>query len=241
MRKRMLLTAAAGALALAGCQQRGTAEEVQPGPVGSRTFQVATFDRVTAAGPFQVEVRTNGQPSVTAQGPSNLLEKMVVEVDGSELKVRTDRKNGSWRWGGEPIRVTVTGPMIRGATLAGSGGIGVDRVAGDSFEAEIAGSGKLRLPAVEVTNLSVEIAGSGDVEAAGRARAAKYEIAGSGNVRAAGLMADGAEVEIAGSGNVEAGARSTARVEILGAGNVRITGGAKCTVEKRGAGNVTCS
>lgn len=236
------LVIGAAALAIAACST-GTAEEA--GPVTARTFQVADFTNLEVAGPYEVEVVTGGQPSVSARGPSNILGKMVVEVDGDTLRIRPEKTKGmfgSWRSDKDnPVRVRVAVPMLAQATIAGSGDLAVSRLAGNRFQGTIAGSGGLKLPNVNVQSLHLEIAGSGNAEARGRAVRATYEIAGSGNIDAEGVVSEEASVEIAGTGNISANASRTAEVDIAGAGNVSIAGGAKCNVSRAGVGNVRCS
>ncbi len=235
---------AAAAMLGAGACSESRAEEA--GPDISRNFPVSGFEKLEVSGPFDVQVSTGRQPSVSAQGPSSIVEKMVVRVEGNTLKIEPEKRRGwlgGWQWGnrGGKARVAVDVPMLTAAAIAGSGGVGVDRVATGSFRGSIAGSGDLRLSQVEVGTLTLEISGSGNASAAGRAGEASYEIAGAGNILASRVVTQQTHAEIAGSGNIEANARTAARVEIAGSGNVRVTGGARCSVERAGSGNVTCS
>ena len=75
---------------------------------------------------------------------------------------------------------------IRSITLAGSGTLEADRIAGDA-EATIAGSGSARLMGVEAEKLEVTIAGSGALEAAGKANSLELTVAGSGSAKMADL------------------------------------------------------
>jgi len=232
------LIAASAATAACSHERDGDA-----GPVVSKGYQVGNFTELEAAGPFNVTVRTGANPSVQAKGNQKLLEKLVVEVDGDTLKIHPGKKHG-WFGGWHSTRgradIMVTVPQIQAASLAGSGGINIDKVTGDSFKGEIAGSGDLTLQSVDVQTLKVDIAGHGSVNGAGKARLASYDIAGSGDVNGDGIAVEDLRVGIAGSGNVKAYATRTADVDIMGSGNVQVTGGAKCTVSKMGSGNVNC-
>lgn len=226
--------------ALGACN---TSRGEDAGPSVQRGFQVGAFDRIEVSGPYEVEVRTGGQPSVRADGAQRDVERMVVEVRDGKLHIEPRKRGMSFGWSRHnKVRVAVTVPGLRGAEIAGSGGIAIDRVAGESFEGGVAGSGGLRLAQVDVRQLKMAIAGSGEIQAgAGRAATAEYEIAGSGDIQAGGIVAETAGVSIAGSGNVQANATRTASVDIAGSGDVNVTGGAKCTVSKAGSGNVNCS
>lgn len=228
----------AAAAVTAAC---GTARG-EPGQTTSRDYPLSGFDRVEVAGPYDVQVRTGSAHSVEATGNERGIERMIVEVKDGALRIHTRKREGWFTSSnGDKVRLTVTVPALRGADIAGSGNIAVDRVAGDSFEGQVSGSGDLRLGQVEVNRLKMGIAGSGQIQAAGRAREAEYDIAGSGHIGAAKLLAETAAISIAGSGNVAGHATGTASVDIAGSGNVALTGGAKCAVSKAGSGNVTCS
>ena len=230
------------AAALAGCHPQFGDDG---GATISKNYSVGNFQQIEVAGPYEVEVRTGSNPSVSASGSEKLLEHTQVDVQGDKLVIRPENQRGffHWGWGHHgKVHFIVTVPQLSGATIAGSGGITVDKITGNAFEGEIAGSGDLQFTSVEVQSLKLSIGGSGGVKAgAGHAKAVDYGIAGSGSIDAGGIAAEQAKVSIAGSGSVKANATGTADVEVMGSGDVNVTGGAKCTVSKAGSGNVRCS
>ena len=234
-------TIAAAALAVSACNVGADAEERDPGSSVTRTYQIGAFDKIEVAGPYAVKVTTGGAPGASATGGDSLLDETEVIVEGDTLKIRPKKKNGiRWSWGKRgKAEFTVTTAMLRGAVIAGSGGISVDKVDGD-FKGRIGGSGDLALAAVKGGAVDFAIGGSGRIVAAGTAQSTRIRIGGSGNVDASGLAAKTADVAIGGHGNVKANASDSATVKIAGSGDVTVTGGAKCSVSKAGAGNVTC-
>ena len=240
MRKSIAAALIAASAATAGCSHNS---ERGGGPVVSRAYQVGNFTAIEAAGPFNVTVKTGANPGVQAKGNEKLIEKLVVEVDGDTLKIRPENNRGWFHWGVSHGKadIMITVPQLRAATLAGAGGITIDKVQGDSFDGQIAGSGDLNIQSLDVASLKVGIAGAGSVTGHGKAQTAGYEIAGSGDVNADGIAVEDLKVDIAGSGNVRAQATKTAKVDIMGSGDVEVKGGAKCTVSKMGGGDVRCS
>lgn len=228
-------------VAVAACSS-GHAQNA--GPDSSRDFAVGAFSSIKVAGPYDVRVHVGGQAGVSAKGPRNILDNMVVEVDGNALSIHP-KKGGMLNrvhWGKhKPIVIDVTAPNLDGAIVAGSGDIAVDRVSGAAFKGAIAGSGSLSMATVEVGKLKLEIAGSGDISAVGRAENAEYNIAGSGSIDGPKVATRNLQVSIAGSGDVAAHSSGVAKIKIMGSGDVTVTGGAKCTVSKMGSGNARCS
>lgn len=215
------------------------------GPSTTRNYQVGNFQQIEVAGSYDVDVRTGPNASVVGNGPEKMLEHTTVEVRGDKLVIRPQERKGWFGggWSGKGnAHFTVTVPQLRAATIAGSGGIRVDRVAGPSFEGTVAGSGGLNLAQIDVQQLKLAIAGSGGVRGgAGKAQAAEYEIAGSGDLDLGAVVVQDLKVSIAGSGGVHANSNGNANVDIMGSGDVEIAGGAKCKVSKMGSGDVRCS
>ena len=237
---RKSLAAVLGATALAGCHVRAE----QAGPTVSRNYQVGNFQQVEVAGPYDAEVRTGSNASVSAKGSEKLLERTVVEVSGDKLIIHPENSHSvfHWGWGSRgKAHFVITVPQLSGATIAGSGDIHVDKVAGPSFNGSVAGSGGITIDSLDVQQLKLEVAGSGDVKGSGKAQTADYGIAGSGGVDAGGIQTQQLKVSIAGSGDVKAHSSGTADVSIMGSGDVDVAGGAKCNVSKAGSGNVRCS
>ena len=238
---RRFVSAAAVALLAGACHVGSKAEDRDAGPQVSRNYQVGAFDKLAVAGPYEVNVVTGGQPGVSAKGGSALLDETEVVVENGTLEIRPKKRHGiHFNWHNGKAVFTVNAAALRGAAIAGSGGINVDKVSGD-FDGDVAGSGDLKVASIAGGKVKLSIAGSGGVDVAGKADTVDLSIAGSGDIRAGGLASRVADVSIAGSGNVAVGASESADVSIMGSGDVEVTGGAKCKVSKAGSGNVRCS
>ena len=240
--KQLIPLIAIGLLA-SSCNFFGDAEARDAGATVNRTFQVGAFDKIAVSGPYEVTVKTGGQPGVVAHGGSNFLDETEIVVENGTLEIRTKKgKNIHWNWHDDSkVRIEVSAAALHKAAIAGSGGISIDRVAGGDFKGDVAGSGKLSIAAIDAASAAFAVAGSGDVSAVGKAQKVDISIAGSGDVDVSGLEAIDASVSIAGSGNVRARATGNADVSIMGSGDVEMTGGAKCNVSKAGSGDVRCS
>lgn len=214
-----------------------------PAGAAERSYSVTDFDRVQVDGPFQVTVTTGLASGARAEGSSQALERISVEVLGSTLRVRANRS----AWGGYPgqpagpVKVALTTRDLRAAAVVGSGSLQVDRAKGLRVDLSVSGSGRLAVAAVEADNLVVGLLGGGRITLAGRARQLKATIQGSGDLAAAGLSADDAQIRSDTAGHVTVGVARSANVTATGAGDVEIIGNPSCTVEAKGAGQVLCS
>jgi hypothetical protein len=207
----------------------------------SRSYAVAGFDQVDLRGSDDVDVRVGSDFSIQATGPSEMLDRLEIVKDGDTLKI--GRKGNSINWGGgegREIKVLVTMPTIRGASVSGSGDLSVDRAEADDFSASTAGSGDMKIGRMAVKTTHLSVAGSGTINASGTADSADMGVTGSGDIDAEGLTASRANISVAGSGDVSATVNGPAKVSVMGSGDVEIGGNPTCDVSKMGSGEVRC-
>lgn len=234
----IIAAALASAALVAGCSAQHDAES---GETVTKTIAVGDFHKIALAGSHDVTVRTGSKPSVRIEGPERAVERLEAEVEGDELRIHS-RKGSSFTWSNSPkLRIEVTVPALEEATVAGSGRLAIDRVAGQAFKGSIAGSAELAIAELETRTVELNIAGSGHASVHGRTGRADYTVAGSGDLDAANLASRDVELTIAGSGNVTAQASGAVTGDIMGSGSARVTGGAACKVRKVGSGSIACS
>ena len=238
MRTFGLLTAAA---LVAACHAAGDAEE--SGPPAQRDFPVAgAFDRIALSGSPNVVVTVGGAAAVRAEGTAEMLDRLEIRNENGQLQIGLRHGSGNWfDWGSHRgLTVHVTLPALAGASIAGSGGMHIDRVQGPAFAGQVTGSGDMTIAALAAEQASFSITGSGDITAAGRARQASGSVTGSGDLRLAQLEAAAATLALAGSGDIGIRATDTAAIDLHGSGDVTVTGPARCTINKAGSGDVHC-
>jgi hypothetical protein len=231
-------------LALVACNITADAQEGESGggPVTQRSFNLTGFDAVGLAGSPDLVVRVGQPHSVRAEGDAEMLERLDLRVEDGKLRVGYKKGNWSMNWGSRPkTTIYVTLPALRGASLAGSGDIRIDRVEGNSFDASVAGSGDIAIAQLQVGTLNMKVAGSGNIKAAGAAQNASASVAGSGDIDLRAVQSRIASAKVVGSGDIRIQASETADVAIAGSGDVWVSGPARCTVSTRGSGNVHCN
>ena len=209
----------------------------------SRSFPATGFDKVWASGSEDITILTGKTASVVASGPQERLDRLIIGVDGTTLKI--DHKSGNnWNmnWGEkDAVRITVTMPALKGIHASGSGDITADGGTGPAFDASLSGSGDLKIARIDSAGVALGTSGSGDIEASGQCTNAKVTISGSGDMKLASLACTNIDIKISGSGDVAARATGIANIRISGSGDVNITGGARCTSRTSGSGDVTCA
>ena len=244
MRKAILHRDGAAATATRGLRARAAARTA--GPATTRNFPVGgvrpargrpapmkstVTHRRRAVGARQR--RRAGDRADGRRGRGRHAEDPHQEALGHELRLVGSSHRSSWR---SPC------PRLRGAEIAGSGRISVDKVARRSSRPaspDRASCGSARSTSNGSRSASPVRARS--TPAAAAPRRPNMRSPDRATSTPARWSPKTAAVSIAGSGEVAANATGTAPVDIVGSGDVRMTGGAKCTVSKAGSGNVRCS
>jgi hypothetical protein len=203
----------------------------------ARSYAASGFTQVALAGSDDVDVRVGPAFSVRAEGSSDVLDRLKIDVKGDTLTI--GRRGGGLFQSGS-AKVFITMPAIAGAKLAGSGDLTVDRAQGAALDAKIAGSGTMTFAQIAVDRADFAIAGSGDIDVAGEARRLGVSIAGSGSVEGKDLIAAEADVKVMGSGSVTARVKGPAKVRAMGSGDVDLGPDARCDSKDAGSGDVRC-
>lgn len=210
-----------------------TADDLPP---VERRFDPGSFTTIELAGSDRVQVTRSPTASVVASGDPRAVAALDIAVRGDTLRI--GRLPGSYRDRGALVSVTV--PMLRAASITGSGAMNIVGMEGPDFTGSISGSGAMRIADLHTRTVRFDLSGSGAISASGSADDAALELGGSGSIDTRGLAVSTLTVTAGGSGMVSATATRIATIRAGGSGSVRVTGGARCDVSKGGSGSVRC-
>ncbi len=207
-----------------------------------RTYSVTDFDRVRVDGNYRVMIETGRSPGARALGTTAALDRVAIRVEGRMLIVRRNLS----AWGGDPkaigapVIIRVTTPMVRAATINGSGALTINKMRAQRVSLSVQGSGALSVGEVETDRLDAAITGAGTLNMGGRTAIAIISGRGSGNLEAGNLTVSDLQLVWESAGVADIAALKTAKVTTLGAGTVTVTGDAACVVQANGPGEVSC-
>jgi hypothetical protein len=207
-----------------------------------RRFAVADFDRVIVEGPYAVTLAVGQPSSAMARGSAQALESVVVDVQGTTLRIRRNRHawGGTPGQGSAPATIILTTRNLRSARVTGTGTLDIAGARGLRVDFAVEGSGQLRAKALQVDNLILGLRGSGSFELQGAAKMLTADIQGPGSLNGAALETDTATLIAATSGTIGFAARTAVKVVANGLGEIAITGRPACTISGPGAAQVRC-
>ncbi|NLE35082.1 MAG: DUF2807 domain-containing protein [Bacteroidales bacterium] len=215
-----------------------TAQAFQAQTAYKEKRQVSGFDEVSFALAGEVYINLGSGYSVELEGDRGYLSEVITEVDGDNLKIKTEK----WfNTGNKKVIVRITMPSLDGMKLSGSGRMTVDDpLRGDELEVVISGSGKAFLRDVALGEVECSISGSGSLYIAGNGTIGDLEISisGSGDLRGEETRIDTLEARISGSGSCDCHVEKMLRASISGSGDIRYSGNPKIDAKVSGSGRV---
>lgn len=200
------------------------------------------FNAVEAAGSFDIYIVQGGTESVRVEAPADIIDKIVTEVEGGELKIH-DKNNSGWHWSGlthKKIAVYVSVKDINSIGITGSGDVFFkEGIKASSLKIRVSGSGDV-IGKVDVKSLEANISGSGDMKLSGHAETSAVHVSGSGDFTAKDLATVSTSVHVSGSGDAAINVSGSLDASVSGSGDISYTGGAQHVVKsKSGSGDIS--
>ncbi len=202
---------------------------------------VGSYDAVSLAGWFDVDLVAGEEGQLILEGESNLLEYIVTDVKDGKLRIKVKKgynlKPSSWDNG---IRVTVPIESVNAVKLSGSGDVvGKTTIKSDKFETALSGSGDLTLD-IESNSIEASMSGSGDINLSGNTENFEVSISGSGDIKAYDLEADNVDATVSGSADIKVTANKMIRARVSGSGDISYRGNpSKVDTKSSGSGDIS--
>ena len=226
---RIFLTAALGALAIAG-----------PAQAATRNFGITSFEKVRIDGPYRVRLATGVAPFASASGSPAALDRVAIEVRGNTLVVRA-----STSWGGYPsqnsgpVDISLGTHDLTSAWISGSGILAIDHVRGLGFDLSVQGSAGATVAQTDIDQLNISIAGTASGALAGRTGKMTAVVRGISSLDAADLQAKDATIGAEGAATVKANVSNAVTVDAVGPATIIFAGQPACTLKVNGSASVT--
>lgn len=202
------------------------------------TRNVEKFSAIGLSVSADVYVTQGSPQKVELEGAVSDLEKIVTEVDGNTLKIRT--KPGSWRIGN--VKVYITVENINSLAVSGSGSLYVEKsLETGNLTLAVSGSGSVNINNLKANAVVSTISGSGKISLSGSGNQVSSQtiaISGSGDLYAESLETRDAEVHVSGSGECHLFVSGKLQASVSGSGDVYYKGEPVVKAHVSGSGKV---
>ena len=225
-----------GGLQLAA-QNRNSINIEGSGNVITKTFTTKAYDIINVSGSMEVYLEKGKEGTIQVTAEDNVLEHILVESDGTTLKISM-KKNTSLR-NTKQIKIKVPFESLSELSMIGSGEFeGKDLIKSDGLKLSIKGSGEINLK-VETNSIIADLNGSGEIELSGSTKQINAKTTGSGKFKCEDLIADQANFDISGSGNSYIFVKNSLTGNIRGSGEIVFGGNPSInTVKVSGSGKM---
>lgn len=204
---------------------------------------LAAFSELSLRISATVHLEQGPEQNVELVGASSSLGKIITEIKGNKLIIRT-KSSKKWFSSGidlGKVEIYITMPDIDGIFVSGSGDIiSEGKIDSRLINLAISGSGDIQLEELECNRVSADISGSGHIvlQKGNAEENLEIRISGSGKVKASGFKAEDVSVKVSGSGNSYVYANKSLKVRVAGSGDVYYTGPARVDSSVAGSGKV---
>lgn len=223
--KKLIVISALLTVVLTHGQSWGFKKIKGEGEVKSEVRITDTYDKISIAGAFNVQLRLGEEGKVTIKAEENLIKHIVTENRGNKLVVKAEDGYSLLPSKGN-IEVVVPFKDLESVSLSGSGRIKIkedDSIKANRFTAAVSGSGSIFLN-VESAILKGKIAGSGSLNLSGTTTDLDYEVVGSGTLKAYLLKSKNVTVKLVGSGRTEVHCEGVLNAKLIGSGTINYKG-----------------
>ncbi len=205
------------------------------GEVEIESRDIAPFSVVVLEGSGSVTIEMTEFEALTVEAESNILPLLTSEVTNGELVLSASESISPTT----EINYRISGPLLEGVVLKGSGSIRVLGAKSDTFAATALGSGNISVENLSSGSTDVSVEGSGGVTLAGFATSLNLNLTGSGAYFGEDLVSETGVVDVAGSGSAVVSVTEHLDVTVSGSGSVTYFGDPVVESNITGSGSVT--
>jgi len=199
-----------------------------PAMADEASYDISGFSEIKATSGLEVEISFGEAFSIRAEGKERALARLVVELEGTLLKLKMSRRTGSLISrllpANDRVEVLITLPLLNAVEARSGTDVTVNGAYADAFDAVAFEGANLSLHSMDASDVSLESASGADLEASGTCVNLSAHASSGAELDADALSCETAVVS-ASSGadlsvravNVEADASSAGDIEISGA------------------------
>jgi len=227
------------------------------GIIKNERSRLTGFDAIVNTTEFDIIFKIADTTGLNIIADRNLIDKLVTDVSGQVLEIRTNPSNACFSYSQRPV-IEVSSPDLNSVTLSGSGDFLADQLEGNLVTVKLSGSGKIKAEHVQCvelsaflsgsgtislwdtrsTNSDAFISGSGDILIEGECDKNTLKISGSGNIYDDKYIAKTGSVTSSGSGDSYVYLKEKLTGAISGSGNIYVKGNPLIDVRVSGSGRV---
>lgn len=224
MKRLLVLTAAAGALAIAA-------------NADTRTYDVGSFTELDTSRGVKVVYKAGETQSIRAETEQGDLDKLKIEVDGDRLIV-SRHNNGLFNRSNRRDRFTVyiTSPAISAIEASSGSSVDAEGLAGEDVSLSVSSGSRVDAKQVQATNVTAGSSSGASLDIAGECQALEAKSSSGSSIEADRLACLQVEASASSGSSIEAHASLKAFGKASSGASVEIEGGAEEVDRQKSSG-----
>ena len=205
------------------------------GDIVKQQRDVSGFDALEISGAFEVHLNQGSSESLTVEAESDLIDKIVTEVQGKTLKIHTERnccKNAKTM----TIYLTfkdLSFMDISGACeLSNEGSMKLEKLG-----MEVSGASEIHFN-MDLDKLDLNLSGASELEMEGRCEEVSLESSGASEITAEDFEVNRMTIDASGASECRVNVSDQLSVDVSGATSVKYKGNPQVMASKSGASSI---
>lgn len=191
------------------------------GDFQKETRQVAEFTDISVSNIFNIVLR-QGEPELTIEAESNILEYLETEVTNGKLRIRT--KSGFNLKPTEGPNIYISMAELERINISGAGTLkSDDTFNADDVRIDISGAVDIDLD-LNCESLKIQMSGAADLNLEGEANDFRLNTSGAGNIDAEDFETQLSDIQISGAASARVNVSEHLKARISGLGSIEYTG-----------------
>jgi hypothetical protein len=204
------------------------------GNVIKQDRQVSGFNKINISSAFHVMLTQGDKEALTVEADDNLMDNIITEVVGNELKIHCKRG------GGHSKKMTIYLTFKNLKDLEVSVAVELEttnHLKLQDLKLDISGAAEMKMD-LEADRLDGDLSGASEMDLTGRVSSASIEISGASEIDALEMEIADLILDVSGASEAKVNVTGTLKVEASGASDVRYKGSPKIDANSSGASSI---
>jgi hypothetical protein len=197
------------------------------------------FSSIEVENALELHVRQDSAYSINIETDENLLQYIIVENNGDQLTIRTERNANLDPSNGNKVKIYVSLPAIKGLKASGACSIiGENTISSnEKLAIDLSGASDAELQ-LKAPKISIDMSGASGISLGGETKDLAIEATGACHAECFGLSSENADVDVSGASSAEVFASVKIDASASGASNVKCKGKGTLKKDESGASSV---
>jgi hypothetical protein len=188
------------------------------GNVVDKTFELKSFDRISAGGAFKIIITQSAEQKVVIKTDENLMGLIEVKVNDGELQLSSKSMQHVTKLVAEINVAHLTAIDVSGATDVKT----INRFSGSEMEIDASGASDIYFTG-DYDKMDIELSGASNLVLIGNGKTMKADISGASDLKAAEFVVSNALIEASGASDATVNVKENLNANESGASDIHNT------------------